>query len=228
MMFMVFLQTYRWRGRAVATADDQPASSHSCRCSLCLLVLLQAACLPYSGQVYKSSLICIEQTHKCWNCKSYSTSRWSFDFLQVQGGLLSSAFNFLLWTLSRVCVCVCIWVCVGMCACVQHSRAGAADGHVAQLDDQRGRILWEVRSISVWQWGITYFRFYFIEWCKLKLLESFKILSFGYVTLGTMTNQSLRTTRSLQVNKHFALRQLFFCSWSLLNTSNCRRWTEII
>lgn len=25
--------------------------------------------------------------------------------------------------------------------CPQHSRAGAADGHVAQLDDQRGGIL---------------------------------------------------------------------------------------
>lgn len=51
---VILLQTHGWRGRTTFAVDDQQTPSHSCRCSLRVSVLLQAAGLSNSGQVHKS------------------------------------------------------------------------------------------------------------------------------------------------------------------------------
>ena len=41
-------------------------------------------------------------------------------------------------------------VFMATCVVLQHPGAGTADGDVAQLDDQRGGVLWKVRQAEVW------------------------------------------------------------------------------
>ncbi len=111
------------------------------------------------------------------------------------------------WALFCLCVCVCV------CVCLQHSRARTADGHVAQLDDQRGGILWEVRQIS--RYSRALLNRHMNEQCVLVCISMWRVIR-GWPTHITV-KVFVTVKNSVFLSFHFILPEwhklIFFTLW---------------